>query len=142
MTQPLSPIKFFDFTSMNNDVRDEMLNMFPEFFDSHWYILGEGVKKFEATYATFNSVKHCIGVGNGLDALILCLKALNIGAGDEVIVPSNTYIASWLAISYVGATPVPVEPRIETYNINPDLIPTAITKKTKAIMPVHLYWQA
>ncbi len=142
MTTANSTIKFFDFTSMNNDVRDEMLKMFPVFFDSHWYILGEGLKKFEEEYAAFNKVNHCVGVGNGLDALILCLKALQIGPGDEVIVPSNTYIASWLAVSYVGAIPVPVEPRIETYNINPELISRAITKKTKAIMPVHLYGQA
>lgn len=142
MTSANRTIKFFDFTSMNNDVRDEMLKMFPDFFDSHWYILGEGLKKFEEEYASFNKVKHCVGVGNGLDALILCLKSLQIGPGDEVIVPSNTYIATWLAVSYVGAIPVPVEPRIETYNINPELIARAITKKTKAIMPVHLYGQA
>jgi dTDP-4-amino-4,6-dideoxygalactose transaminase len=135
-------IKFFDFTSMNKDVRDELISMFPDFVDGHWYVLGDGVKKFESDYAAYNGVKHCVGVANGLDALILCLKALGIGYGDEVIVPSNTYIASWLAVSYVGATPVPVEPRMETYNIDPGLIVKAITKKTKAIMPVHLYGQA
>lgn len=137
-----SPVKFFDFTSMNLEVREELISMFPEFLDSHWYVLGERVKNFEREYAAFSKVKHCIGVANGLDGLILSLKALGIGNGDEVIVPSNTYIASWLAVSYVGATPVAVEPRIETYNINPELIPAAITKKTKAIMPVHLYGQA
>ena len=93
-------------------------------------------------FAEFCSTKYCIGVGNGLDALMLALKALEIGAGDEVIVPSNTYIATALAVTYVGAKPAFVEPKIETFNIDPDRIEEAITDKTKAIMPVHLYGQA
>ena len=135
-------IKFLDFTSMNKEIRDDVLAMFPDFFDEHSYILGNGVQQFETDYAKFNKVKHCVGVANGLDALVLSLKAIGIGPGDEVIVPSNTYIATWLAVSSVGAIPVPVEPRMETYNINPELIPAAITGKTKAIIPVHLYGQA
>ena len=135
-------IKFLDFTFMNNQVRKLMYKQFETVFESQWYILGERVKEFEKAYAEFNSVTHCIGVANGLDAIILCLKALDIKPGDEVIVPSNTYIASWLAVSYVGATPVPVEPNEHTYNIAPEKIKAAITKKTKAIMPVHLYGQA
>ena len=110
--------------------------------DSGWYIMGNKLKQFEQEYANFNQTKYAIGVGNGLDALALSLKALNIGEGDEVIVPSNTYIASWLAVSYEHATPIMVEPRLETYNINPDLIEEKITSRTKAIMPVNLYGQA
>jgi dTDP-4-amino-4,6-dideoxygalactose transaminase len=135
-------IPFMNFASMHRAVREEVLAMFPDFFDDQRYILGPGVQQFETNYAAFNKVKYVVGVGNGLDALILSLKALGIGPGDEVIVPSNTYIATWLAVSYVGAKPVPVEPRMETYNINPELIAAAITKKTKAIIPVHLYGQA
>lgn len=134
-------IPFLSFKKMNADVKAETLSSFEQFFDKSWYILGDQVKQFEQEYATFNQTQHCVGVANGLDALILALKTLNIGKGDEVIVPSNTYIASWLAVSYVGATPVPVEPRMETYNINPELIEAKITSHTKAIMPVHLYGQ-
>jgi dTDP-4-amino-4,6-dideoxygalactose transaminase len=116
--------------------------MFEVFYDSKWYVLGKFTEEFEANYAKFNEVEHCVGVSTGLDALHLALKALGIGKGDEVIVPSNTYIATVLAVSYTGATPVFVEPRIETCNINPDLIEKAITGNTKCIMPVHLYGQA
>jgi dTDP-4-amino-4,6-dideoxygalactose transaminase len=109
--------------------------------DSGWYILGEEVEAFEAEYAAFCEAKYCVGVGNGLDALTLALRALDIGAGDEVIVPSDTYIATWLAVSAVGATPVPVEPVEATYNIDPNRIEAAITPRTRAILPVHLYGQ-
>jgi len=126
---------------MNEEIKAELLPSFENFIDKGWYILGDQVKQFEHDYANYCTTKYAVGVANGLDALIIALKTLNIGVGDEVIVPSNTYIASWLAVSYVGATPVPVEPRVETYNINPDLIEAAITPKTKAIMPVHLYGQ-
>ena len=111
-------------------------------YDSYWYVLGEEVTCFEQEYAAFNQVEQAVGVANGLDALVLALRALAIGPGDEVIVPSNTYIATWLAVTQVGATPVPVEPDIATSNINPDLIAAAITPRTRAIMPVHLYGQA
>jgi len=106
---------------------------------SGWYILGKEVEAFEAEFAAYNGSAHAIGVGNGLDALELSLKALEIGAGDEVIVPANAYIASVLAIANVGATPVLVEPDIETYNIDPEKIEAAITERTKAVLPVHLY---
>lgn len=134
-------IPFLSFTKMNADVKAELLPSFEQFIDKGWYILGEQVKTFEQEYAEFSSTSYCAGVANGLDALIIALKALNIGEGDEVIVPSNTYIASWLAVSFTGAKPIPVEPRLSTYNINPELIEAAITSKTKAIMPVHLYGQ-
>ncbi len=111
-------------------------------YDSYWYVLGDEVKNFESDYSSYNKVAHTVGVANGLDALVLALRVLEIGPGDEVIVPSNTYIATWLAVTQVGATPVPVEPDIATSNINPDLIEAAITSRTRAIMPVHLYGQA
>jgi len=135
-------IKFLDFEPMHIQISDEMKNAFQRVYDSHWYIQGKELDDFELEYAILNQTKNSVGVSNGLDALVLSLRALNIGVGDEVIVPSNTYIATALAVSHVGATPVFVEPRMETYNINPELIPVAITKKTKAIMPVHLYGQS
>ena len=111
-------------------------------YDSYWYINGKAVETFEKEYASFNQVKYTIGVSNGLDALFLCLKAAGIGKGDEVIIPSNTYIATALAVSYLGAKPVFVEPDINTYNIDPRNIKKAINAKTKAIIPVHLYGQS
>lgn len=137
----IQPIPFLSFRHMNETVKQELIVSFAQFIDSGWYILGKQVQTFETEYANYCHTHFCTGVANGLDALIIALKALDIGHGDEVIVPSNTYIASWLAVSAVGAIPVPVEPRIDTYNINPDLIDAAITQKTKAIMPVHLYGQ-
>jgi dTDP-4-amino-4,6-dideoxygalactose transaminase len=108
---------------------------------SGWYILGAEVEAFEREFASYCEAKHCIGVADGLDALSLILRAMDIGPGDEVIVPSNTFIATWLAVSAVGATPVPVEPRSRTHNLDPDRIAAALTPATKAIMPVHLYGQ-
>ena len=135
-------IPFLSLKQVNAVYEAELYEAFKEVMDSGWYIMGNKLKQFEQEYATFNQTKYAIGVGNGLDALALSLKALNIGEGDEVIVPSNTYIASWLAVSYEHATPIMVEPRLETYNINPDLIEEKITPRTKAIMPVKLYGQA
>lgn len=135
-------VPFVSFAFMHQPIKGEMMQAFESFYDSNWFVLGERVKQFEKEYAAFNQVPEVIGVSNGLDALFIALKTLGIGAGDEVIVPSNTYIATWLAVSYTGATPVPVEPDVQTYNINPALIEAAITSKTKAIMPVHLYGQA
>ncbi len=135
-------IPFLSFEYQNQIIKKEILRSFENFFYSKWYILGENVKRFEDEYSKFNNTKFCIGVGNGLDALHLSLKSLNIGKGDEVIVPSNTYIATALAVSYTGANPVFVEPKIETYNIDPSKIESAINSKTKAVMPVHLYGQA
>jgi dTDP-4-amino-4,6-dideoxygalactose transaminase len=108
---------------------------------SGWFVLGNELAAFEAAYSRYCGVAHCAGLANGLDALHLALKALGVGPGDEVIVPSNTYIATWLAVSQCGATPVPVEPDVETYNINPTLIEAAITRRTRVILPVHLYGQ-
>ena len=110
--------------------------------ESGQFILGPEVEAFEAEFAAICEAKHCIGVANGLDALHLILRAMKIGPGDEVIVPANTYIATWLAVSFAGARPVPVEPDVRTYNLDPTLIEDAITPNTKAIMPVHLYGQA
>lgn len=107
--------------------------------ESGWYILGQEVEAFEQEWAAYCGVKHCIGVANGLDALHLILRALGIGPGDEVIVPSNTFIATWLAVSHAGATPVPVEPDPMTHNLDPSRIEASVTPRTKAIMPVHLY---
>ena len=109
--------------------------------DSGWYILGAEVDAFEQEFASYCGARHCIAMANGLDALHLILRAYGIGPGDEVIVPSNTYIASWLAVSQAGATPVPVEPVLETSNLDPSLVEAAITPRTRAIMPVHLYGQ-
>jgi len=109
--------------------------------DSGWYLLGTELEKFEKEFSAFCGVEHCVAVGNGLDALHLILRGYDIGPGDEVIVPSNTFIATWLAVSFAGATPVPVEPNARTYNLDPALIEAAVTKRTKAIMPVHLYGQ-
>jgi dTDP-4-amino-4,6-dideoxygalactose transaminase len=135
-------IPFLSFNAMHPPLREEMIRVFTEFYDRQYYVLGKSVEQFESDYAQFNQVKHCIGVSNGLDAIYLALKALGIGPGDEVIVPSNTFIASVLAISYTGAKPVFVEADRLTYNIDPKLIEQSITKKTKAIIPVHLYGQA
>jgi dTDP-4-amino-4,6-dideoxygalactose transaminase len=135
-------IPFVSFELINKQIKAEILASFEQFFDNAWYVLGEQVKKFEQEYAAFNEVKYCVGVSNGLDALHIALITLGVGKGDEVIVPSNTYIATVLAVSYVGATPVFVEPDIKTYNIDPARIEAAITSKTKAVMPVHLYGQS
>lgn len=108
---------------------------------SGWFILGPEVEAFEAEFAAYCGGRHCVGVANGLDALELCLRAFDVGPGDEVIVPSNTYIATWLAVSAVGAIPVPAEPDPRTHNIDPQAVAAAITPRTKAIMPVHLYGQ-
>ncbi len=135
-------IPFLNFDVIHSAIRLNMINAFEKVYDSYNYIQGEELKAFEKEYALFNQTLFSIGVSNGLDALVLSLRSLNIGIGDEVIVPSNTYIATALAVSHVGATPIFVEPRMETYNINPELIEAAITKKTKAIIPVHLYGQA
>ena len=135
-------VPFLSFDELHNPIKDDLKKAFSDVLNSNWFIMGNQLEQFEKEYAEWNNVQHCIGVSNGLDALILSLRALEIGPGDEVIVPSNTYIATALAVSHVGATPVFVEPRIETANINPDLIETSITRRTKAIMPVHLYGQA
>ena len=135
------PIPFLDLHETYQELKSELTLTFQKVMDSGWYILGEEVSKFEKEFASFCGVNHCIGVGNGLDALHLILKAYDIGEGDEVIVPSNTFIATWLAVSYTGAKIIPVEPDKRTYNIDPKKIETAINSRTKAIIPVHLYGQ-
>ena len=135
-------IPFVSFLPMEKELNNDIREAFDRVFTRSWYIEGVEDEAFEKAFADYCGTKYCVGVGNGLDALMLALKALGIGKGDEVIVPSNTYIATALAVTYVGAMPVFVEPDIRTFNINPELIETAITDKTKAIMPVHLYGQA
>jgi dTDP-4-amino-4,6-dideoxygalactose transaminase len=134
-------VPFLNLTAPYLELKQELDAAYQRVMESGWYILGKEVEAFEAKFATYCEVEHCISVGNGLDALHLILRAMDIGPGDEVIVPANTYIATWLAVSYAGATPVPVEPDEKTYNINPERIEAAITNRTKAIMPVHLYGQ-
>lgn len=134
-------IPFLDVGAAYRELKPEIDAAIARVLDSGWYILGPEVEAFEAEYATYCEAKHAIGVANGLDALHLALRAMDVGPGDEVIVPSNTYIATWLAVSQCGATPVPVEPDERTYNINPALIEAAITPRTKVILPVHLYGQ-
>ena len=134
-------IPFVTFKPLESELDSELRSAFERVYTRSWYIEGEEDKNFERDFASFCDRKYCVGVGNGLDALYLSLKALGIKSGDEVIVPSNTYIATALAVVYVGATPVFVEPDINTYNIDPSKIANAITNRTKAIVPVHLYGQ-
>ena len=133
------PFLSFDF---HKGINAALLESSKNVIDSAWFVNGKEVSSFEEEWAAYLGCGHSVGTSNGLDALILSLKALGVGSGDEVIVPSNTYVATALAVTHVGATPIFVEPRLETYNINPDRIEAAITPKTKAIMPVHLYGQA
>ena len=135
-------IKFLDLYKINEQYREEIDTRIKEVLNSGWYIRGKQVELFEKHFAEFCGVKHCIGCANGLDALNLIIKGYGFAAGDEIIVPANTYIATILAITMNSCTPVLVEPSIDTYNINPDLIEEKITPKTKAIMAVHLYGQA
>lgn len=135
-------IPFVTFKPLEKELDKEIRNAFERVYNRSWYIEGVEDKSFEENFAEYCKSKYCVGVGNGLDALFLSLKALGIHEGDEVIVPSNTYIATALAVTYVGATPVFVEPDIHTFNIDPTKIEASITDKTKAIMPVHLYGQA
>lgn len=132
-------IPFVNFEPMHNEVKDEIFRTLENVYNKNQFIQGEEVTLFEKEYAKFCGTQYCIGCGNGLDALFLILKAMGIGAGDEVIIPSNTFIATALAVSYSGATPVFVEPKLSSYNIDVDLIEKYITTKTKAIIAVHLY---
>lgn len=134
-------IPFLDLKAGYLELKDELDAASQRVLESGWYILGEEVESFEREFAEYCEVRHCIGVANGLEALHLILRGYNIGAGDEVIVPANTYIATWLAVSYAEATPVPVEPNPRTFNLAPENIESAITERTKAILPVHLYGQ-
>lgn len=134
-------VPFLDLKASYDELKTEIDQAISTVLNSGWYILGEEVEAFEAEFSKYCEAKFCIGVANGLDALHLSLLALDVGPGDEVIVPSNTYIATWLAVSHCGAIPVPVEPDPKTYNLDVSLIEKAITNKTKVILPVHLFGQ-
>lgn len=134
-------IPFLDLRAVNAPHHAELSEALQRVLNSGWFIQGEEGAAFEKEFAEYCGVEHCIGVGNGLDALHLILRAYGIGAGDEVLVPSNTFIATWLAVTYAGATPVAVDPDPVSYNLKPSLIEAAITPRTRAIMPVHLYGQ-
>src|SRR5581483_11145093 len=141
MTKAKSEITFLDMRETYLEIKDELDAATSRVLDSGWYILGNELKAFEAEFAAFCVVKHCVGVGNGLEALQLILRAYGIGAGDEVIVPSNTYIATWLAVSNTGAKIVPVEPVERTYNLDPARMEASNSEHTKAILTVPLYGQ-
>ena len=134
-------VPFLDLHASYAELKQEIDAAIASVLDSGWYILGPEVEAFESEFAAFCDADHTIGVANGLDALHLALRAMDVGPGDEVIVPSNTYVATWLAVSQCGATPVPVEPDEATHNIDPARIEAAITPRTRVILPVHLYGQ-
>lgn len=133
-----SNILFSNLAAQHQEIATELQAAFTKVLDSGWYIMGSELNAFEKEFAEYINVKHCIGVGNGLDALVLILKALHIGPGDEVIVPTHTFVATWLAVSHVGAKPVPVDVD-KFFMLDPKQLSKAITARTKAIMPVHLY---
>ena len=139
MSSPQLQIPFVDLTRQHQDISTEIDQAIRGVLDSGWFILGPQVEAFEQEFATFSHTRHCVGVGNGLDALVLLLRAYGIGPGDEVLVPSNTFIATWLAVSQVGATAVAIEPTPDGHNIDPACIESALTPRTRCIIPVHLY---
>jgi len=134
-------IPFLDLNAAYKELKVELDSAYRRVMENGSFIMGSEVKAFELEFAAYCGTKHCIGVGNGLDALHMILRAYGIGEGDEVIVPSNTFIATWLAVSCAGAVPVSVEPDPRTYNLDPSRVEVAITSKTKAVIPVHLYGQ-
>jgi dTDP-4-amino-4,6-dideoxygalactose transaminase len=134
-------VPFLDLGRLHATIRERLDAAYQRVVDSGSFIMGAELEAFEAEFADYCGVKHCVGVGNGLEAIHLLLRAYGIGPGDEVIVPSNTFIATWLAVSECGAVPVPVEPRVDTHNLDPALVGGAITSRTRAIIPVHLYGQ-
>ena len=141
MSNTIQHVKFFDLQATYFELQPEIDGAIKRVLDSGCYILGEEVNAFEQEYSAYCEAKYCVGVANGLDGLYLALLALGVGASDEVIVPSNTFIATWLAVSQCGATPIAVEPDVATYNIDPARIEDAITPRTKVIIAVHLYGQ-
>jgi dTDP-4-amino-4,6-dideoxygalactose transaminase len=134
-------VPFLDLHAPYQELQAEFDAAYKRVMDSGWYVLGQELSSFEAAFAAYCEAKHCIGVANGLDALHLIIRAMGIGPGDEVIVPAHTFIASWLAVTYAGAKPVPVDVDERTYTIDAHRISEAITSRTRAIMPVHLYGQ-
>jgi dTDP-4-amino-4,6-dideoxygalactose transaminase len=137
----MNSVCFLDLGATYRELKTEIDATVARVLGSGWYLLGTELEAFESEYADYIGARYCIGVGNGLDALHLTLLAMGIGPGDEVLVPSNTYIATWLAVSQTGAIPVPIEPDERTYNIDPQRIEAAITSRTRAILPAHLYGQ-
>ncbi|HEY6072436.1 MAG TPA: DegT/DnrJ/EryC1/StrS family aminotransferase [Anaerolineales bacterium] len=138
----IKKVPFLDMKSPYLELKAELDEAYFRVMESGWYIGGEELEAFEGEFAAYCEAAHCVGVGNGLEALHLILRAYGIGKGHEVIVPANTYIATWLAVSYAGAVPVPVEPDPRTYNLDPGRVEAAITPRTRAILPVHLYGQS
>ncbi len=134
-------VPFLDLGAAYREIQAEIESAVLSSLRSGWYIGGQDVEAFEEEFSAYTGTQHCVSVANGLDALRLGLLAIGIEAGDEVIVPSNTYIATWLAVSQCGAVPVPVEPTASTYDLDPTKVEAAITPRTKAILPVHLYGQ-
>lgn len=134
-------VPYLDLKAAYLELQPELDEAYQRVMQSGWYVLGEEVEAFEGAFAAFCGAAHCVGVGNGTDALHLILRAWGIGPGDEVIVPANTYIATWLAVSYAGATPVPVEPQAETCNLDPERVEAAVTTRTRAVLAVHTYGQ-
>ena len=141
-SEPSRQVPFLDLRAAYLELQEEIDETVARVLASGSYLLGKELQGFESDFAEFLGAEHCVGVGNGLEALHLALRALGVGPGDEVLVPSNTYIATWLAVSYAGATPIPVEPDERTYNMDAGRLEAAITGRTRAIMPVHLYGQA
>lgn len=134
-------IPFLDLKSPYLELKDDLDTAYRKVMESGYHIMGHELEAFEAEFAAYCGTEHAVGVGNGLEALHLILRALDLGPGDEVLVPTNTYIASWLAITHTGAKPVPVEPDPATNNMDPARVEAAITPRTKAILAVHLYGQ-
>lgn len=132
-------LPFNSLHGQHDSLEVEMMKLVKEVYQSNWFILGERLQKFEKEFAAYSSVNHCVGVGNGLDALKISLKTIGIKKGDEILVPAHTYIATWLAVTELGATPIPIEPEQNGFNIDTLLLEEKITSNTKAILPVHLY---
>lgn len=137
----MKPIPFLSLAYQHEQIRSEVLNAITNVYDRNWFVLGNELKTFEAEYARFTNVPYCIGTGNGHDALFIALKACNVGPGDEVIVPAHTFIATWLAVTKTGAKIIPVEPDEASFNMDVNHVAKVHTKKTKVIIPVHLYGQ-
>ncbi|MFY8015585.1 MAG: DegT/DnrJ/EryC1/StrS family aminotransferase, partial [Limnohabitans sp.] len=137
----MSAVPFLDLAALHAPIREDLDEAYHRVMDSGWFIAGPELEAFESEFALYCQAKHCVGVGNGLDAIHLLLRAYGIGPGDEVLVPSNTFIATWLAVTQCGGTPVPVEPLAATHNIDPSLLEACITPRTRAVVPVHLYGQ-
>jgi dTDP-4-amino-4,6-dideoxygalactose transaminase len=135
----MKPIPFYSLAPQHQQIASELLEAFGGVAERNSFVMGTELESFEQEFASYQGTRYCVGVGNGLDALFLSLKVLDIGAGDEVIVPTHTYVATWLAVSRTGAAPIPVDVSPATFLIDEDKIEKAITSKTKAILPVHLY---